>query len=429
MSRSLALLVSSFTLFGCAAGPATAPPMPSGSAPLVSASLGFGDSPVQGYIYLQPPQGTRGWSYSVDVNEDGEADHQGVLEERAAFAYRFTTPGAHRVAVTLRGTGETETIEVPVIVNDPGAIRILTQRHIVPPDPMASNSFQGITTNHAGTTLYVADRWGLALYQLDANDLRQLGPPLELTLLLRGLEGLSVAPSDSLLFVAHKDFGLSVVAIPRMELLHSHRADGAFFVHAESDTTALMSSDARDFHRIDSRTGAATSTLAVPSPWHFAVSQNGTLVAVLDDYGSAVHLAHLPGLHAQARIELPGLTRAGTVAFDPSGNRLYVLGQGVDGGRFMVVDVSTREILLSLALGPHECTWCAANPAATSPGGRFVAMEWAGGMYFIDTELDLPLYHFGPYGGDGLSVAASPIHDEFYLLKYDGLLTRISIGE
>jgi hypothetical protein len=82
-------------------------------------------------------------------------------------------------------------------------------------------------------------------------------------------------------------------------------------------------------------------------------------------------------------------------------------------------------------LGRIFCSgYCVASPAATLLSGRYVAFEWGGGAYFIDTELDLPLYSIPPLGCYcGFSVTASPVEDAFYFLRSDGLVQKIAIED
>jgi hypothetical protein len=57
-------------------------------------------------------------------------------------------------------------------------------------------------------------------------------------------------------------------------------------------------------------------------------------------------------------------------------------------------------------------------------------MEQSGGVHIIDTVLDQPRYYVGiPIIHTGMSVTAFPNEDAFYLLRSDGLLTKIQIEE
>jgi hypothetical protein len=403
--------------------------MPSGPPPTVSATLNFGESPVEGFVTLRPSFETRDWRYEVDLDEDGIVDHEGALDVEVAFMYRFTVPGVHRVRVTLQGPDSIQNVEIPVSVNDPEAIRVVAQRAAIElGEPGSFNSFEGITTNRAGSIVYIADFSGLDIYSLRAGDLEQLAAPLELTLLLRGLAGLSIPPSDTSLYVAHKDLGLSVVAIPRMELLRSIAVDGHNFIYAVDDSTALMPGGQEDLNLNSTRTGVSIRTLGVADPGHFSVSKSATLVAVIGSNGlaRAIRLASMPGLLHIARVDLPEGLDPEIVAFDPSEDALFVMARGADGDHFVLVDLRSRTVVYDLRLGnalvPRFC--CFANPVAMSADGRYVAMERDSGVYFIDTALDLPLFHTSI----GNSVAASPTEDVFYLLRPDGLVSKVAIS-
>ena len=434
----LLLLVALATACNWSGSKPTEPPLfptvPSGPRPVISMSLAFGESPLEGELRLSPSSETANWLYAVDVDEDGAADHSGTLTREVGFGYRFSTPGVHGVRVSLTGPGGIETITVPAIVNDLTAIRVLAQRAFT--GGAANAIFEGITTNRAGTSLYVGDFFNSTIYRLDPGDLRPLAPPLVLPridddrgFVAGGPEGLAVTPSDTLLLVAHKLFGLSVVAIPTLEPRRSLRMAGEYFIHAVDDADAL--STARGgLDLIDTNTGGTVRSLAVPNTWHFAVSFASQVVAALNSSGpAAVHLANLVDLQQIARVELPGAIEADVVAFDPAGDRLYVMGRDGQGSRFYLVDVPSRTVLLNLPLGLGACgAFCVANPVATSRGGRFVAMEQGGGVYFIDTTLDLPRYYVGTrMSNRGLSVAASPTEEAFYLLQPDGFVRKVAL--
>src|SRR5687768_13008669 len=84
-------------------------PTPSGPAPEVSVSLGFGEPPLEGVLSLAPGAESANWGYSIDLDEDGQVDHEGVLEREIGFAYRFVTPGVHHIAVELSGPDGNQT--------------------------------------------------------------------------------------------------------------------------------------------------------------------------------------------------------------------------------------------------------------------------------------------------------------------------------
>lgn len=406
---------------------------PSGPPPGIAVSLGFGGPPLEGFLYLHPTATTEDWGYSIDLNEDDQADHEGIVGRDIGFAYRFESPGVHRIRVDLTGPDGPQTIDAPVVVNDPNAVHILAQRQIVLGGPFLDFSFEGITTDRNGTAVYVADFWQNEIFRLDPSDLQDLGPSLKRPR-DRGFEALSVPPSDTLLFVMHKDFGMTVIAIPSMEFRRNIPVEGDFFAHAIDDTLALTTGWGH-FSLIDTRSGSHIRALPIPAAWHFSVSPNGSMAAVLNvARPAAVHLVGLLDLQEIDRIDFPNLFSVSTVAFDPAGDRLYVMGSDGQDAHFLLVEVASRTVLLTLPLGPGRCGYCVANPVATLPSGRFVAMEWGGGTYFIDTELDLPRFHTGIRVGNnffaaGLSVAASPVEEAFYLLRPDGFIQKVRIEE
>lgn len=403
------------------------PGLPAGPAPIVSASLGFGESPVEGFLYLRPSESTTAWTYSVDVDEDGRADHQGILEGEIGFAYRFAAPGVHRIRVSLEGPGRNETSEVPVVVNDPNAVQILVQRDIDGSDPDAI--FEGIAVNRAGTALFVGDFVHSRIHQLDPVDLATTGPPLELRRAefepRGGAEGLSITPSDSILLVAHKYFAFSVVGIPSMEIRRSLQMEGEFFIEALDETTAL-SIGRTEVVLVDTRTGESIRRLGLPTTRHFASHPAGR-VAVLDGHGPppTLHIVSLPELEEVGHVPLPQLEFANIVAFDPAGDRVYVVGSDSERRAiFVLIDVATTRVLMTMSLGSRHCImFWVANPVATLAGGRYVAIEQADGVYFIDTALDLPRFH----ALVGRSVAASPVENEVFSLEGDGVVTKARI--
>lgn len=407
-------------MVGCAESDPLRSDGPGGPVPRVEVSVGFSDAPLEGTIFLSPEEESVGWRYSVDVDEDGQFDHVGVLEARIGFLYRFSSPGIHRIAIELEGPAGAEVTEWPVVVNDPEAIRLLAQRSIVTADPSGGATFEGITIDPAGAWLYLGDFSRQQVFRADAATLEPLGPPVDVPA-WGGPEGLSVIPSDTLLLVGHKRSSLSVVALPEMTLRRQLPMPGEFYVQALDDTLALTSG--MGVNVFDIRTGDGVASAGIQNAWHFSVSPAADRVAVLEERESIIHLLTLPGLAEIGRIPLPVLG-VDLVAFDPAGDRLYVMGRGDGVARFVLVDPTEGRILRNLPLAPGGCSWfCVANPTATSSTGRYVAMEAASGVYVIDTEVDLPLYHTSV----GLSVAAAPAGDGFYVLRPDGLLSRIEV--
>jgi hypothetical protein len=435
--RALTAIVALLAVAAACKGsgtPPTEPSPPSGPRPTVSTTLGFGESPLEGRVRLTPLEGTSFWRYAVDVDEDGVADHSGILVGEVEFPYRFSAPGVHAVRVSLTGPDGIETINLPAIVNDPSAIQILAQREI----PSAEIRFtEGITVNRAGTELFVGGFGEFEILRLNPADLAFQGPPLSLkpgfggeTSIDWGAEGLSTTPSDTLLLVAHNRLGVSAVAIPTMEPRRSLRRNGNFFfIEALSETTALTPTNSTStLDIIDTRTGQTIRSLPVPGVWHFSVSRLGDRVAVIERFGSpaALRVASLPELQESARIPLPHRVSPAVVAFDPAGDRVYVMGRNLDDGTavFVLIDVIAGRVLLTMTLGTGPCLgFCVANPVATLASGRFVAMEQGEGALFIDTALDLPRF-FSPVGN---SVAASPTEEAFFLLRPEGLVSKVAI--
>jgi sugar lactone lactonase YvrE len=420
---------------GCTSdGPRTGPPMASGPPPVVSISLGFGESPLEGFVRLTPTFGSANWRYAVDIDEDGQQDHEGILEREIGFAYRFVSLGVHHVTATLFGPEGDEAIEIPLVVNDPEAVRVLNQRAIVDPNSIGHGPFEGITMDLAGRSLFVGDFGRSEIHRLDPTDLRSLAGPLPLpqhpSIRFRArAEGLAVNPSDSLLIVASSGFSLFVVAIPSLLLRRELNIEGSFFVHAIDDTLAM--STGSGLVLVDTRSGTTLRRTPIPGAWHFSVSPDKELVAVIArSEAPGIHLVSLSTFDEIARIDLSGLIRPNVVAFDPYEAKLYVMGTREVSSRFLLIDIPSRTVVLDMLLGPGTCGYCVANPTATASNGRFVAMEQGGGVYFIDTSLDLPRYYIGLRSpNQGMSVTASPIEDVFYLLRSDGLLLKVRIEE
>ncbi len=114
-------------------GPLEPPVLPQGPAPSVEVSLGFGNVPVEGEIFLSPPPGSSHWRYAIDLDEDGETDHEGTLRLGIGFRYRFTTPGIHTIHTILTGPeGRTVEVKSLVVANDEGPIRILAAAQVPP---------------------------------------------------------------------------------------------------------------------------------------------------------------------------------------------------------------------------------------------------------------------------------------------------------
>lgn len=316
------------------------------------------------------------------------------------------------------------------------AVRVPNQRRLVDPNSDARAGFEGITMDRSGRFLYVGDFENSQIYQVDPTTLQIVSGPLPLPVPpppSGRAEGLSVTPSDSLLVVAHKYVRLSVVAIPSMTVRRGIPMEGEFFIHTLDDTLAVSTGIGSGLLLVDIRSGRTVRRASIPGAWHFAVSSEKGLIALIARDGvPALHLMSLSTFAELARIDMPSLASANVVAFDPQEDKVYVMGRGHDQeSHFLLIDLSSQTIARDVALGPEPCSsYCVANPAATVPSGRFVAMEQSGGVHIIDTVLDQPRYYVGiPIIHTGMSVTASPNEDAFYLLRSDGLLTKIQIEE
>lgn len=403
---------------GCSDDSAVGPAVPAGVAPAVELTVGFDDPPLEGILFLRPDASTRNWRYTIDFGDDGKVDHEGVIRDEIGFRYRFEGPGVHRIAVVLEGTASPIRIERRVVVNDPAGTEILAERAL----PRSENSiFEGIALDRAGRFLYVGDFWDDLLYQVDAQSLDVQEGPLELE---DGPEGLSVAPGDSLLYVLHKRFHLSVVAIPMFEVRRVFGSLGGFFIRLIDETHALLSGSGLAIQLVNVDDGAVEATGA--GQWHFAVAPDGQRIAVLDRIdGVSVRLLALPALNELATYPIPDLGGVDAVAYDPDGSRLYVMGRDQGGVRFVLLDALNGEILESLPLVSAGCSiFCAANPVTVFANGRFVAFEQIDGVIIVDTSIDLPRFKAKAAG----SVAANPERDAFYVLRSDGLLSKLTVA-
>jgi DNA-binding beta-propeller fold protein YncE len=441
MKRTMVLALSAI-LIGCGRSEQTMPLDPSipppaiGPAPTVKISLGVGESPVEGEVFLSPPEGSQTWRYWVDLDEDGVGDREGTLALGIGFRYRFTEPGVHNIRVILTGPAERqETIDLPIVVNDGGPIRVLAVGRI-DVDPLSGAIFEGIAMSHSGDAVYIASFFGGDLYRLDPMTLEvtghiEIGPRVE---------GLAIPPSDQFLYAAFKGHDAASVDLASFTVARFFENPGeigGFFIAAPQDGRALIGGQG-PLGLIDMETGAILDRFRAPgeeftSTWHFDISPDGQSAAVISrGEGQGLHIMDMNTLDSIRELPLGEMTFPEIVAFHPSGERLYLFGYSENvGGLFVVLDVETGELKQRLVLGPGSCgSFCVANPTATSLSGRYVAVEWQGGAYFIDTETDLPEHSITPFFGfsaPGFSVAASPVEDVFYFLRSDGLVQKIAI--
>lgn len=399
-------------------------PTPAGPPPEVRAAPGFGDGPLEGLLSLQPSESATAWSYRVDLDEDGVPDQEGELERPIAFAYRFTEPGVHLVVVVLEGpAGEREEIRVPVVMNDPAAVRVVretTVEHANPDDP---GPFEGVTVGPEGRFVYLGEFREDAIHRLDAATLDVVDVLGDLG--TTGLEGLSVTPSGRFLLANFKNgFGFMVVDLDDMEVVRFFEPGftRGFYVEALDDRLALAGRGAVNV--VDFLGGEE-----IPAPVegafldtaHFALSPNGRLAALVSWGGDAIDLIGLPEFDLLRTIPLPGSVSQGLVAFGPEARTLYVLGKT---NRFLALDVDTGHVRTDMVIDETSCNlFCVANPTARSLDGRYVAFETAAGVLFVDTETDLPMYRSPPHS----SVAASPVENVFFALGTTGRVRVLEV--
>lgn len=413
-------------LLACGSHPQTPPEPPApptGGPPRVEITVAAGNIPVEGEIILTPTGDSRNWGYVAQLDEAGTERVEGIVTNEVRIPYRFTMPGLRSLNVTLQGPGDIYFNETrTIIANDPQGARIVASRDI----SESQGYFEGIAVDRRGEFVY-AMNYGLGeLHQLSAIDLAERAR----TLLGRIYpEGLSITPSDSFLFTIHKGRGLSVVALPSLEVRRHVYVPGSFFVHALDDTLALSSGrsafalvDTRLENGVVAQLQAANSN--VPS-WHFAVSPDGRTAAVLDRYDPPIaFLIRLPTLTIDASLALP-LQQAYSIAYDSDGSSLYVAGSDGSGARFLQLDVGSGTVLMNQSLGPSHCRgFCAANPAATSFDGRYVTFALDDAAYFIDTASDQVAYSLR---GLGSGVAADPRSRAFYFIRPDGVVTKVAL--
>jgi len=436
MKTKLSLLI--LLLLACEEtreGPTEPPALPEGPVPLVEVSLGFGNVPVEGEVFLSPPVGSENWRYEIDLDEDGRIDQQGILGLGIGFRYRFTTPGIHRIRTNLTGP-EDRTVEVAslVVANDEGPIQILAVGQVTPVHPEWV-SFEGIAMSHSGDALFVANYSGGSLHRLNPANLSVTGVIEEMSY---SIEGISVSPKDSFLFAAYKYHHAASVELASFEIdrFFARGVGGKFFIQAVDERHALIGGEG-PLGLVDMRTGETVDQFRAPgaeftNTLHFALSPDAATAAVIVYDGAySLHIIDVATLESLRTIPLGRMAYPRTLAFHPQGDRLYVIGHEDWGASFAVFDLRSGETLREVPLGRIFCSgYCVASPAATLLSGRYVAFEWGGGAYFIDTELDLPLYSIPPLGCYcGFSVTASPVEDAFYFLRSDGLVQKIAIED
>jgi len=407
-------------------GPTTIaePPEPPTNLPDVRATLGFGDGPLEGFLSLDPSNDAAGWTYRVDLDEDGVADQEGTLVRPISFGYRFVEPGLHHLLVVLEEpTGRREEARLPIVVNDPSRVRVVRETTVSHADPNDPGVFEGIAVDPDGRFVYLGEFRGDAIHRLDASSLEVVGVLGELG--HRGIEGLSITPSGRLLVANFKRFGLLVVSLPDMGVqagFFEQSLGGEFYIDVIDERSALLGQGALAL--VDFVAGETIRLYTPPDAEffrarHFALSPDGSVLAAASSGEGRIDIVRVPELEHERTLVVPGVEGTRLVSFDPTGRKLYMLRFD----RFMALEIETGRVLTDLALDASCSNLCVANPVARSLDGRYVAFETRPGVLFIDTVTDLPVVR----SSVGASIAASPVENVFFALNAGGRVQVLEV--
>ncbi|MBA3583931.1 MAG: hypothetical protein H0W36_05270 [Gemmatimonadetes bacterium] len=339
---------------------------------------------------------------------------------------------------------EAQSVEEVVVVNDPGKIEVLGSVELPTIDPMR-DFFIGIAVDRTGQNLFVGGlrQTDLPVYTLDTSAL-VVSDSVKLDMLRSNPEGLSAAPDEDRLYVAGRDFDFTVLSTPGLEVSrYFERVVGQFAVLALPNRRAYVGGIGLDvqFALIDTETGEILRQFGSVSPdtRNFALSPDRTRIALPtlggEDGPDDLVLLGAEDLLPRWRVDLKAsdptglppetFTISDAVAFSADGRRVYVtrftLGlQGSGRMDFLVVDASDGRLLRRMTIDRScaSANFCKSGPnaVAISTDGRFAAFSTGPGAFFVDRELDLPLYRT-PRGESSIyccDVAANPVADEFY---------------
>jgi len=435
--RGLRLLGVALVVAGCSDDDGSGPVAPEPSTvPEVVVTRPVGNPPVEGAVELAPrgmESGESPWRFEVDLDGDGEADASGEVTALRSVPFSFEAPGLHPVRVVFtRGTERAE-VERSVNVLDPDRIEVLGTVQLE-----GAPLIEGIALDRSGTRLFVSRSFERLLVELDAMTLTVLDT-LHVPEVTNTLEGLAVAPDEELLYVVSKFpfASLWLIDLDRFETeaFFKDLSTGEYYVEALPGRR-VYTSGSEDLGLIDARDGTVVAELELAvseEANHFAISPSGDRIVVILDNNTG------PPFHwsvVLVDMELNEIRRSERVdvflehvAWSPNRDRIYV--RYVDeplGDRcgVFVLDPMTLEVLKNVPLSVDQGNCSAAsvavaNPVDATPDGRFLLLPSAAGTFVFDTLVDRPIASFPIC----CNVAASPSEDVFYVVTFDGDVTRL----
>ncbi|MGH7542907.1 MAG: YncE family protein [Gemmatimonadota bacterium] len=434
MIKESSLLLALATVGGCSDGMGPNPPPPE-TAPTVDISVGFGDSPVAGTVMIRRQNLSEPWLFSVDIDSNGDADATGPIGSGADVPFEFASPGVHRILVELSLEGNRFETERLVIVNDLTASEVIRTVPI-PVDDEPVVSLEGITIGGGGTglELYVAMSLARRVFRLDPSTLEVQAEISLASENVGTLEGMDLDPAGGFLYVVSKNQSLISLTASDLTLSQILGVSGtAFTVYALSPGMVLSGGEGT-VSLVDTNDGTIVNARQIRGAVNFAVSSDGTMLGLiqrLDDGGQLIRFLAVPSLDDLESTNLPAGFLPKVVAFKPSQEKLYVLGEEpvVSGrARLITIEVATGQIVADQVL--EACGLCLsftiANPYADSFDGRFVVFPTALGAYIVDVNLDLPIHRTGFSGC--CNVASSPTTNEFYFANTAGEVSIVRLN-
>lgn len=362
------------------------------------ATVSLSDAPVEGELVLTPPDGETAWSFAVDLDADGAFDDaSGVVGAERRLPYRFTEVGLHPVRVRFEGVGSTVDIERRVVVNDPDAFvverRLTFDRDAARPE--------GIAVTRDGRHLFVGGGFVRVVFGLDADDLSIVNRRSLRALETNTLEGLALSPDEDRLFVFNKRGTITALSVPELEILRHlpQTSSSDFFIEVLDDRRVAVSGRGEAVTIVDVETAGVTARRELTGAWDIEPSPDrGSLAVVTRDFAanSRIEVLDVATLEPRWAISLARQAALTSVAFHPSGERVYALGFDEAAYWLFVVDAADGTVVRETRIEPRGDNGVSgvANPTATTQDGRFVIFPTDLGAYFVDTELDIPRYRF-----------------------------------